>query len=199
MADAIQVPSDELTKAVSSKTVVAGNLNYTTEYFFQCRIANAVGWSQWSPVSAPFLTKACRPNEPEKLRAIDAQKENIIMAWDAPSDHGAAITAYEIIAVEKQHCEEFEELVKKSNACNYLDDEEFTPEKADAAVWAVLGSIQLKFREHLGVEDASDPNASKHTFEGLLGGITYSAVVRAYNRCGWRDWSGVQSEETPSA
>lgn len=199
--DIVLIPREQLGKAVESQETVVGKLEYTTDYFFQCRIANSVGWSQWSPVSAAFLTKACRPAEPQKLETVDVQKESLTVAWDSPSDHGAAITAYEIILVDRSNGDlsGFEELVKKSSACNYIDDAEFDAEKADAAVWAVLGSIQIKYQEALNVTDANDASSSRHKFEGLLGGITYSAVVRARNRCGWSDWSGVHSAETPTA
>jgi len=200
MTDARRISDKEAGEAVDSKTAVIGSLKYTTEYFFQCRIANVVGWSNWSLVSPAFLTKACRPEAPENLRPTERQKESITMRWEAPSDHGAAINAYEIILVDAIQSERFVGLVKKANECHYLNEaHEYDADTADAAVWNVMNAIELKAKSKKVVEDPSDPDAAMNVFDGLLGGISYMAVVRAGNKCGWSDWSTDVSVTTPSA
>jgi hypothetical protein len=199
MSNPIQIPNDDLKKAVQSKRLVVGGLSYTTEYFFKWRIANEVGWSPWSEISAAFLTKACRPAEPENLRAVGVLKESVGFVWTAPSDHGAAVTRYDIIFVVGAPSGGFGDNIKQLNDCTTDTAEEFDAEGADAAVEKVLSTMTLKSRARLDVEDAADPNTARHNFGDLLGGITYSAAVRAYNRCGWSDWSTIASFETPTA
>jgi len=200
---------EDVKKVVEKKELVIGSLDYTTEYYFQIRIANEVGWSPWSDISSAFVTKACRPAHPAIMDAIDVQKENFSVRWFPPSDHGAKITEYEVIMVDTRQCINFQELVDRANECNYAQGEvdvwatdaekAEVANKADEAVWAVLTMASIKAHARLKVEDAQDPDAPTHTFTELFGGIVYSAAVRAYNREGWSDFSPVLSVETPSA
>jgi len=203
MSEIVQVPESDIAKAIETKTLVIKDLQYTTEYFFQWRLANKVGWSPWSPVSPAFLTKETRPAAPGGLWAEEITMEGMTWCWSVPSDHGAAIDGYDIILVDSfqgLYAQGFEEVIKRANECNYPQEgEEFDAESADAAVWRVLQVDKLKDRKKKDVQDPKDPAASKHRFEGLLGGLGYMAVVRARNRCGWSDWSAMTFAKTPNS
>jgi hypothetical protein len=198
MSDYRPVRDECLVKAVESKAVKVEGLKYTTEYYFQYRIANEVGWSPWSQVSPAILTKACRPEEPLQLEPLNVQKEDLTLKWQVPSDHGATITQFELILVDTLKCSDFMEIMKKANKCNYVSDD-YETEPAEAAMWEVLNTAELKSQAQKDVKDPNDPSEALHSFSGLLGGITYSMVVRACNRCGWSDWSQIMSTKTPNA
>jgi hypothetical protein len=200
MSNCIKITAEEdIKKAMETKEVFVGNLNYVTSYFFRLRIQNTVGWSPWSAVSPAFVTKACRPAHPEALAAIDVQKEAFSVSWQSPADHGAAVTEYELIMVDTNDCADLEKHVKEANDCNYVNGDDFMAEESNAAVWKVLSRIKLKSCVRLKVADAEDPNEPTHTFTELLGGIVYAAAVRAYNSEGWSDWSAMLTVQTPSA
>eukprot|EP00929_Paragymnodinium_shiwhaense_P063805 TRINITY_DN31927_c0_g1_i1.p1 TRINITY_DN31927_c0_g1~~TRINITY_DN31927_c0_g1_i1.p1 ORF type:complete len:2493 (+),score=477.17 TRINITY_DN31927_c0_g1_i1:176-7654(+) len=88
-------------------TVIAEGLKSLTHYYFKLRVRNALGWSDWSGVSAPFPTTTTRPKAPEAAalmqmwwdETLEVAKGNLRCVWEPARDHGSKITHYEIVLV----------------------------------------------------------------------------------------------------
>jgi len=169
--------------------LVVSDLPCSTPFYFQLRMQNEVGWSPWSDVTPPFVTKACRPASPENMRCVNPETmlEGVISTtWEAPDNHGAEIFTYELILADSIRVPDFQALVDRINSA--ADEEE-----REKDFKAILQSAPIEYTvrpvESFGA-------ALEHLFQGVLGGVTYHAAVRARNSEGASDYSELVTMRT---
>lgn len=174
----IKVSDEMANKKLVEREIYVGDLDFSTEYFFRFRVKNEVGWSQWSDVSPPFKTGACKPAPPAMPRLVDIDMEMMRITWTPPNNHGAAITKYEVFLADQERVPLVKKLVDNLNEA--ASDEDRT---------VLIEALPPKEHCTVMVEEFAVPDAPEHMFEGLLGGLDYAVALRAFNAEGWSDWS----------
>ena len=70
------------------------DLSAGTQYQFQVRAVNPLGFGPWSASSYTSSTQASPPHTPTQPYIDKSNMTSICFAWSAPKDSGSAITAY---------------------------------------------------------------------------------------------------------
>jgi hypothetical protein len=72
------------------------NLPFAESIVFRVRAHNMVGWSDWGPASAPFMTLPGPPSQPQTPETTAVYDCAVEIKWDKIPDNGERIIGYEI-------------------------------------------------------------------------------------------------------
>eukprot|EP00747_Dinoflagellata_sp_TGD_P049413 gnl/TRDRNA2_/TRDRNA2_146177_c5_seq1.p1 gnl/TRDRNA2_/TRDRNA2_146177_c5~~gnl/TRDRNA2_/TRDRNA2_146177_c5_seq1.p1 ORF type:complete len:1217 (-),score=208.67 gnl/TRDRNA2_/TRDRNA2_146177_c5_seq1:83-3277(-) len=165
---------------INAKEIMATGLMVHTEYFFQVRVSNAMGWSPWSESSKGILTMATRPQQPAMPSAKAINMEELRVSWPAPDDHGSKLTSYDLLFGDGVSSSDLGEQVEHANS-GCCEEERLNSIE-------VVGPLKLISIDAQSVTNFKTPD---YLFENLLPAHVYSLAVRAHNDIGSSDWSPV--------
>jgi len=163
MTTVIDIPESQVNLDLENKQVKVEDLRGGNAYYFQVRVQNSVGWSDWSPVSEGFRTRACRPARPAMPTKISMSCTNLKVRWELPNDHGASLEKYNVVLVDMEKADELADVLKKADECGSEEEAE-----------AIIQAFQPKeYLTHMAM-DAHDATA--------LSREQQEEIVIAFNR-----------------